>query len=77
MSDEDRDSWVVLLEVNNPAQADLVKSILAGSGIVAYIPQESFSMTYGGVLGVKIMVRREDLARAQDLLAESEGDPRE
>lgn len=72
MSEQEQDSWVVLLEVNSPAQADLVKSVLAGSGIYARIPQESFSMTYGGVLGVKIMVRREDLERAKELLAECE-----
>ncbi|HHU51365.1 MAG TPA: DUF2007 domain-containing protein [Firmicutes bacterium] len=69
---EQEEDWVELLEVNSPARADLIKSVLAGSGIVARIPQESFSLTYGGVLGIKLMVRRADLERAKELLAERE-----
>ncbi|HEY8343697.1 MAG TPA: DUF2007 domain-containing protein [Bacillota bacterium] len=66
---EQEDDWVELLEVDSTAQADLVKSVLAGSGIDARIPHEFFSLIYGGVFGIKLMVRRADLERAKELLA--------
>jgi hypothetical protein len=59
---------VTLVEVDNPVRADLIRSVLQGSGIPSYIPDEGFGMTFGGVFGLEIKVRREDLAKAKEVL---------
>jgi len=71
MSEKTEGSWVTLLEVNNSAQAGLIKSVLEGSGIKTYIPQESFGLALDGVLGIKIMVKVEDIEKAKGSLEEA------
>lgn len=68
MSEKTEAPWVILLEVNNGTQAGLIKSVLEGSGIKAYIPQESFGLALDGVLGIKIMVKPGDLEKAKTVL---------
>ncbi len=68
MPDNRKDELVTLIEVDALSRADLIRSILEGSGIPAYIPDEGFSRAYGGVFGIKIKVRREDLAKAREAL---------
>lgn len=66
------ENLVILLEVANTTEADLIRSVLRGSDIESYIQGESFSQTFAGVLGMKIMVRAVDLERAKELLREKE-----
>ncbi|NLY88821.1 MAG: DUF2007 domain-containing protein [Firmicutes bacterium] len=68
MPDNRKDELVTLTEVENLARADLIRSVLQGSGIPSYIPDEGFGQAYGGVFGIKIKVRREDLAKAREVL---------
>jgi hypothetical protein len=68
MPDNRKDELVTLIEVDTLARADLIRSILEGSGIPAYIPGERFSRAYGGVFGFTIKVRREDLAMAREVI---------
>lgn len=70
---KEEDELVTLIEVDNPVRADLIRSILQGSGISSFVPEESFGLTYAGVLGMKIQVRAADLERAREIL-EAEGD---
>lgn len=59
---------VTLIEVDSLARANLLRSVLQGSGIPSYIPDEGFGRAYGGVFGFKIQVRRGDLAKAREVL---------
>ena len=67
MRDNRKDELVTLIEVDTLVRADLIRSILQGSGIPSYIPDEGFGSAYGGVFGLKIKVRREDLAKAREV----------
>ena len=62
------ENLVILLEVANTTEADLIRSVLWGSGIESFVQGESFGQTFAGVLGMKIMVRAVDLERAKELL---------
>lgn len=64
----DKKSLVTLTKVKNPAKALLIKSILKGSGIESFIPDENFGTIYGGTLGIRIKVRTEDLEKAKEVL---------
>ena len=59
---------VTVFEVQNPTKAELIKSILEGSGIKCFIPGENLGLIYGGALGIKIQVRAEDFEQAKELL---------
>lgn len=61
--------WRTLTEVQNPLEADLIKSLLAGAGITCFIPDRNFGFIYGGALGLKIQVPAEDWPQAKSLLA--------
>lgn len=61
---------VTLTEVDTLSRADLIRSVLQGSGIPSFIPDEGFSRAYGGVFGFTIKVRREDLEKAKEVLAD-------
>ncbi len=63
-----RRKLVTLIEVDNLVKADLIQSILRGSGIFSCIPDQAFGMAFSGVLGLKIQVYEEDLEKARELL---------
>ena len=64
--------WVVVRQVAYPHEAHLMRSILAGHGIEAIVPEPyllhvepAYSLAIGGV---RVMVRHEDAAAAVELL---------
>ena len=66
------DEWVVVRQVAYPHEAHLMRSILAGHGIEAVVPepyllgvQPAYSLAIGGV---RVMVRAEDAQLAAELL---------
>lgn len=63
---------VTLIEVDNLVKADLIQSILRGSGIFSHIPDKAFGMAFSGVFGLKIQVYQEDLEKARELLRAAE-----
>ncbi|HHW12079.1 MAG TPA: DUF2007 domain-containing protein [Firmicutes bacterium] len=63
--------WRTLTEVNNPLEADLIKSLLAGAGIRCFIPDRNLNQIYGGAFGLKIQVPADDLPQAKALLTAS------
>ena len=65
--------WRTQGEIN----AQLVRSLLEGSGIPSMLTGESLRITHGltidGLALVRILVRAEDAARASDIIASIEG----
>lgn len=66
------DGWVVVRQVAYPHEAHLMKSILAGHGIEAVVPepyllgvQPAYSLAVGGV---RVLVRTADASAAIELL---------
>ena len=57
-----------LIEVQNPAEANLIKSLLEGAGIKCFIPDANLGLIYGGALGIKIQVPAADWPQAKTLL---------
>jgi hypothetical protein len=57
-----------LIEVQNPLEADLIQSLLAGAGIKSFIPDANLGLIYGGTLGIKIQVLAADWSQAKALL---------
>ncbi len=79
MPEESR--FVVVYE-GNTIEADLVKSLLEGNGITAFLKDEvmgtlaPFYVTPGGAGAVKVVVAREDLHLAEPILQEFlDGEP--
>ncbi|HEY8391459.1 MAG TPA: DUF2007 domain-containing protein [Capillibacterium sp.] len=58
-----------LIEVQNPADAELIKSLLDAAGIKYFIPDANLGLIYGGALGIKIQVKADDWPQAKALLA--------
>ncbi|NLC52611.1 MAG: DUF2007 domain-containing protein [Firmicutes bacterium] len=63
--------WRTLTEVQNPLEADLIKSLLAGAGIDCFIPDRNLGLIYGGAFGFRIQVPAADWSQAKALLAAS------
>ncbi|NLY90601.1 MAG: DUF2007 domain-containing protein [Firmicutes bacterium] len=57
-----------LVEVGNPAEAELIKGLLEGAGIKCFIPDANLGLIYGGALGFKIQVPAADWRQAKTLL---------
>jgi hypothetical protein len=68
----DQKRMVTLVQVQNSTKASLIRSILKGSGIESFIPDEIFGTIYGGTLGIRIQVRTEDLEKAKEVLEKIE-----
>lgn len=72
MTAED-DSWVVVRTVAYPHEAHLMRSILAGHGIDAVVPEPYFIGVQPGLSlaagGVRVLVRQIDAAAAAELLS--------
>lgn len=62
---------------SNPAEAMLLKSLLEGSGITAYVPEELTSQSaidFAGS-GIRVRVDDENVETAKRILAEAENAP--
>lgn len=58
----------------NPAEAMLIKTLLEGSGITAYVPEEltaQSAVNFAGE-GIRVMVDAENVEAAQRILADVE-----
>lgn len=70
------DNWVVIRACNALHEAELLRSALAADGIVARIPDQHTIGVHPGATfalgGVRVMVPRADLTRAEEVLAEGE-----
>jgi len=72
----DVDEWVLFRTYSNIHEASFYRSVLEGSGVECFLPDENIagmrpelSLMIGGV---RMLVRKSDLRRAEDVLA-SEG----
>ena len=72
------DDWVTVRTCVWGHQADLIRSVLEGSGIDVFIPDESMGTLRPHLLlgtgGVRVQVRRSDAERATELLDQFEQD---
>lgn len=57
-----------LVQVQTPAEAELIKSLLEGAGIKYFIPDANLGLIYGGAFGIKIQVAADDWPQAKALL---------
>lgn len=70
------ESEFVVVYVGNTIEADLVKSLLEGNGITAFLRDELMGtlapwyVTPAGASAVKVVVAREDLPLAEPILQE-------
>jgi len=69
-----------LVTCSNIAEAELLKSLLADSGIAAYLPEELTAnaapqLVFGA--GIRVQVEDEDAAEARLLIAAAEAPPDE
>lgn len=68
------DNLVVLRSYDNQMQAEIAKSILDSAGIFCTLRNEMMSMIYPtGIVPVQLMVGRDDLERAAQLLLTGNG----
>ena len=73
------DDWVTVRTCIWGHQADLIRSVLEGSGIEVFIPDERMGTLRPHLLlgtgGVRVQVRASDAERANELLDRVETDP--
>jgi hypothetical protein len=71
-----KDEWVTVRTCIWGHEADVVRSVLEGSGIEVFIPDERMGTLRPHLLlgtgGVRVQVRAPDVARARELLDEFE-----
>jgi hypothetical protein len=76
MSDEPLDEWVTVRTCVWGHQADLVRSLLEGSGMEVFVPDEHVATLRPNLLlgtdGVRVQVRASDVDRALEILNELE-----
>lgn len=79
MTDRPLDEWVTVRTCLWGHQADLVRSVLEGSGIEVFVPDEHVGSLRPHLLlgtgGVRVQVRASDVARATELLDSLEKEP--
>jgi hypothetical protein len=72
VDDDRQDEWVTLRTCVWGHEADLLRSVLAGSGIESFIPDESMGSLRPHLLlgtgGVRLQVHASDLERATEIL---------
>ena len=49
-------------------QAEVIKSVLAGSGVTAFLPDENSALWSNAIGGIRVQVADEDAARAEEIL---------
>ena len=53
-------------------EAELIKSVLAGSGVEAFLPDEKSALWSNALGGYRVEVEDEDVERANDVLKQAE-----
>ncbi len=75
------DEWVTVRTCIWGHEADVVRSVLEGSGVEVFIPDEQMGTLRPHLLlgtgGVRVQVRASDVERATELLGEFEKDERQ
>lgn len=54
-------------------QAEVIKSVLAGSGVTAFLPEENSALWSNAIGGIRVQVADEDAARAEEILQAFKG----
>ncbi len=49
-------------------QAEVIKSVLAGSGVTAFLPEENSALWSNAIGGIRVQVADEDAQRAEEIL---------
>jgi hypothetical protein len=52
-------------------QAELIKSVLGGSGVTAFLPDENSALWSNALGGYRVEVEDEDVERANDVLKQA------
>ena len=77
-SNDPNDQWTTVRTCIWGHEADLIRSVLEGSGIEVFIPDESIGTLRPHLLlgtgGVHVQVRASDAQRARELLEEFDSD---
>lgn len=60
---------VVVQKLNNPVEAELIKGALADEGIACFVEGENQG-SFTGILEIRLFVAEQDVARAEQFLAE-------
>ncbi len=55
------------------AEAELIKSFLAGSGVNAFLPEENSVLWSNAIGGIRVQVADEDALRAEEILQAFKG----
>jgi hypothetical protein len=61
---------VTLRNCSDLAQAELIKSFLAGSGVASFLPDENSVLWSNALGGIRVQVADEDAGRAEEILRE-------
>jgi hypothetical protein len=59
---------VTLRNCSSLAEAELIKSFLAGSGVDSFLPDENSVLWSNAIGGIRVQVADEDASRAEEIL---------
>ena len=59
---------VTLRNCSDLAEAELIKSFLAGSGVDSFLPDENSVLWSNAIGGIRVQVADEDAGRAEEVL---------
>ena len=59
---------VTLRNCSDLAEAELIKSFLAGSGVDSFLPDENSVLWSNAIGGIRVQVADEDATRAEEIL---------
>jgi hypothetical protein len=67
---------VTLRTCSDLAEAEVLKSLLEGSGVTAFLPDEDSVLWENALGGIRLQVAEEDVDRANDVIQQAgKGDP--
>jgi len=61
---------VTLRNCSGLAEAELIKSFLAGSGVASFLPDENSVLWSNALGGIRVQVADEDADRAEEIMRE-------
>jgi hypothetical protein len=68
---------VTLRTCSGLEEAGVIKSVLAGSGVESFVPDENSVLWSNAIGGIRVQVAEEDVDRANDVLRQSDQVPSE
>jgi hypothetical protein len=68
---------VTLRTCSGLEEAEVIKSVLAGSGVESFVPDENSVLWSNAIGGIRVQVAEEDVDRANDVLRQSDQVPSE